>query len=124
MKSEDPAPWQVGTKVAWYGPRDQTATGVAEVEKVYKTGHVIVRGRRFRVWGSGVAYETGDRYYSKASIKLLTPATQAEIQKHRKTQTARKVGEWLQKCDADRLPDDAMAALVAAMKSETEPSTT
>lgn len=112
-------PWPVGTKVAWYGPYDRTPVGVAEVEKVYKTGHLIVRGRRFRMLGNDQAHETGDGY-SKASVRLLTPDREKELAKHRKSQTARRVGEWLQKCDADLLPDDAMSALVAVMKANTD----
>lgn len=115
-------PWPIGAKVAWYGPHDSTAIGVAKVEKVYKTGHVVVRGRRFRLWGEDRALETGDGY-SKASLRLLTPDTHMEIKKNQKTKMARKIGEWLQRCDADALPEDAMTALAALMKSETDPST-
>ncbi len=109
--------WPVGTKVAWYGPYDRQASSVAEVEKVYKTGHIVVRGRRFRLWGDGSAHETGDGY-SKASVCLLTPEREVEIAKSRKAATAKQLAAWLERCDVDSLPDDALAALVAVMRED------
>lgn len=114
-------PWPVGTEVAWYGPYDREPSGTATVEKVYKTGHIIVRGRRFRLSGYNRAHETGDGY-SKASLKLMTPDLSAAVQRAKKRRTMKKVGAWLENCDPDLVADDALAALVAAMESSTTTS--
>lgn len=109
-------PWPIGTKVAWFGPYDRQPTGTAAVEKVYKTGHMIVRGRRFRAWSENAAGETGEGY-AKASIRKMTPELKDAVSRSKKKAMMRRVGEWLRTADPDTISDDAMASLVAAMKA-------
>lgn len=113
----DVTPWPVGTKVAWFNPYDRVPSATAEVEKVYKTGHLIIQGRRFRQWNNDSAHETGEGY-SKCSVRLWTPELEADVLKAKKTKMIRKLGEWLQSCNIDKLPEDAVAALIKVMKAE------
>lgn len=116
------APWPVGTEVAWYGPYDRSAVGTAVVEKIYKTGHLIIRGRRFRMFSAESAHETGDGY-SKASVRRLTDRTRAEIAAHKKQKLAKEVAAWLERAASQDIPDDLLQALAAAMSATKQHST-
>lgn len=105
--------WSVGEKVALYGPHSRKPDRIATIEKIYKTGHVVVGGRRFKPFGSGYASETGDGY-ARSSIRKCDAATVAEVTKRN---AVASVAKWLSGADINSVPDDALAAMVAAMNS-------
>jgi len=112
----DCKPWPVGTKVAWYDHYDTTAVRVATVEKVHKTGHMVIEGRRFRLSGDDCAREAGDGW-SKASVRLLDDERKTEITNAKKLRAARRVGAWLSKATLSEIPEDALKSMFAAMKA-------
>lgn len=59
--------WEVGEIVAWFGPYDRDPVAEAPIEKIYKTGHLVVKGRRFRPWGDDTALETEFTYLTNHS---------------------------------------------------------
>ena len=107
-------PWPVGTEVAWYGPHDRMATEIARVEKVYKTGHMVIRGRRFRPFGPNSAYATGNGY-AQAAVRLLTDANRAEIASSSKKRLAHDVANWLNRAAVADIPDTALNELASVM---------
>lgn len=112
--SEPQHDWKVGDDVAFYSPYARAPEAKVKIEKVYKTGHVVVRGRRFRVWGD-TAHETGDGY-SKAHIKKWTDAADADIRRHGKSIRARNVARWLERANVDAVPDEALRLMHEAMQ--------
>lgn len=99
----------VGEKVAWFGPYAREPDGVAVVEKIYKSGHIVVSGRRFRPNGNS-AIETGDGY-TKASIYKITEEMEARLKRSRKRKAMKKVADWLLAASADDVPDEALYVL-------------
>lgn len=105
--------WEVGEEVAYEGPYAKGPTSVQKIEKIYKTGHILVRGIRYRPRGTS-AIQTGDGY-SKSIIRKLTPEARATIAKHKRLVTVIEFGNWL--CsNADKISDELLSALVAERK--------
>jgi hypothetical protein len=112
--------WKVGDKVAYYHGYSRAPSSVATVEKIYKSGHLIIRGNRFAPYGDGYANQTGGGY-SRASVRLLTPELKEQIRKHRKVQRIRAIGDWMTKCkDADAVPDMLLLEWTALTKETVE----
>lgn len=111
--------WKVGEVVAYYGPYSRCAEKTVTIEKIYKTGHLVVNGRRFKAW-SDTAHETG-KSWSKSHIAKLTPDRIAQVAKTQKKRRMMKVSDWLVKADPDRVPDEHLDALYRLTKTEPTP---
>lgn len=86
--------WEIGERVAYYSPHAREPDGIVAIENIYKTGHLVANGRRFRSFGD-TAHETGDGY-SKALIRKLTPEVEAEAKRGAKRRRIASVIRWLE----------------------------
>lgn len=105
----------VGQKVAVFGPYDCEPCRVARVDKIHKTGHVVVESRRYRPFGDGCAFETGEG--SRYSIRVLTPEVEAAANRAAKRRRMKEIAAWLEKAEPDHVPDDVLRAMIAACKA-------
>lgn len=113
--------WEIGERVVMYRGFSREPSGPFPIEKIYKTGHFVVNGIRFRPSSNSCAHETGSGY-SRAMVRKLTPDLEHRIARLRKRDAVLSVAKWavdlspddLRKID--RLPDDALSDLLKAVK--------
>lgn len=105
--------WEVGDVVIIYSGSGHPIART-RIAKIYKTGHLIAGGTRFRPRGD-VAHETGDGY-TKKLLKRASPERVAEFEKYRKFRRVCRVGVWLSGLEldgSDRIPDALLERLEA-----------
>ncbi len=104
--------WHIGQKVYVYGANSREPSSIATIEKIYKTGHLIVNGRRYRPSSYGTAYQTGDGY-SRGYIKAVTPEREAQYKEVMKMRRIRMIGDWMTRhAKAEHISDDMLQALI------------
>lgn len=109
--------WKVGDKVAVFGPYDREPRKTARIEKVHKTGHIVVDGRRYRP-GVNRAHETGRESWRSGYVEKLTAENIALVIRARRHQRIAGLAAWLARADKDSLPDSLLDALDAARKAQ------
>ena len=105
--------WAPGTRVAIYGPYDKEPLAVAEIEKVYKGGNVVVKGVRYRPSMNGYAHQTGGGY-SCGRLRILTPELERAANRAAKRRRMRRLADWLAKANPDAVPNAALQMLLDA----------
>ena len=107
--------WEVGERVAYYSPHAREPDGILAIQKVYKTGHIVVNGLRFRTYNN-TAHKTGDGY-SKAVVKKLTPEIEVAAKRGAKRRRIADAVRWLELvADPNDVPDEALKMLAEAKK--------
>lgn len=115
--------FEVGQRVAVYDAFSEDPSGVAVVDKIYKTGHVIVNGIKYRPATNGWAHETGTGY-ARGHIRALTPDVELAVRHALKVRRLRRLADWLRGANPDDVPNDIVGALTEACNTATQKAKT